>query len=1141
MIFVLFHVLYSLSKYVYKRYHANPLAILHDAAQEAKFHKESCEMRNEVSCDEDAVLPKTQLKFSPPAYIQRYNAVLNVLIDPKYEGKLRKVVDFGCSELGFLTFLKHLAGVEEILCVDIDEEMLERNNVKAKPYTMDYVHRRKSPLTIEICCGSVTQNDLRLQNMDAVICIELVEHMYLSELIDFPHNIFGYIMPKVAIITTPNADFNVLFPNFSGYRHPDHKFEWTREQFQDWAQNIVTRYPAYSVTFHGICNGPEGTEEVGSCTQMAVFHLESQVECIQPVMSDLYKTVARFEYPVFFDSRTDEQKILDEALYYINFLAYHGTEMLEEVPLNKVLSFIKEVPITIDALKSLLVEHRMVIKDGEDGPVVLPFENSTMESESDHSDDPLECSVVADFSDDADNLIAWNDFGSHSSINEPPIADEESLLLQVPYTDWNEESIVIPENRSVTLENTYLFDGEVYPGDEAHVSERPISNGGDTNCLTVNDTAGVTIEELSGNSIPLTLDNNELNGKTQIIQSDALTIMVSAAPSSSSAPNNTTKRLVDIVTIEPPLSQEDELNLRSMQRASTLNCQPHLSVSRSSTSPEPLYLSFELNNSLQNYSTHQNESYQSAVLNNTFCQSEMNEATGNVDYCGAEEDCLRRSKRNFLENGSNVEVNSDCNVERGNITAMEEQVCEDVNVADKLSANIYSSSFQNQPKFTSSPRKMPSTLEQRYIENEDLVPADSNLLSSITETIKKTNEMNIGNSSIANTQISNSVVGTISTTSSSSNDKDTDAKRNTDCSADNKTQQESCSENKEFSASTFTENGDNRKSAAESGSIINHETDVQNVDTYVLSSGDKTMKPEEGNVSALSKLDDINAKAYLDNVLASDSRTNISKRCLSPPKEFLSSKLRRNGKCSSECAKEASVLDDKFVPSSSSEDRSSVQFASMSRNEENVMKEPGNRDVNMSSITRLIDSVETKASSPLETSPNSWSPEIMDSGYPNTASAQDITPEYDLSSIAQDHIPDSESPSVAEAPRFGILEPVEVENGDLANNNRDDEGNNMMAVDADDNEDLQPFIDVLENDLENENDIYVMQNGFPMWLLRILEMANPLDFDVQGQQNRRDEDDAHYVGRDEGFDSSSSENESDVVYNEMENDNEHEE
>ena len=50
----------------------------------------------------------------------------------------------------------------------------------------------------------------------------------------FPVVVFGMINPLVVIVTTPNAEFNVLFPNFTGFRHPDHKFEWTRAQFQDW-------------------------------------------------------------------------------------------------------------------------------------------------------------------------------------------------------------------------------------------------------------------------------------------------------------------------------------------------------------------------------------------------------------------------------------------------------------------------------------------------------------------------------------------------------------------------------------------------------------------------------------------------------------------------------------------------------------------------------------------------------------------------------------------------------------------------------------------------------------------------------------------------------------------------------------------
>lgn len=50
-----------------------------------------------------------------------------------------------------------------------------------------------------------------------------------------PHTVFGFIKPKVAIFTTPNVEFNVLFPNFyTQFRHDDHKFEWNRKQFEEW-------------------------------------------------------------------------------------------------------------------------------------------------------------------------------------------------------------------------------------------------------------------------------------------------------------------------------------------------------------------------------------------------------------------------------------------------------------------------------------------------------------------------------------------------------------------------------------------------------------------------------------------------------------------------------------------------------------------------------------------------------------------------------------------------------------------------------------------------------------------------------------------------------------------------------------------
>jgi hypothetical protein len=59
--------------------------------------------------------------------------------------------------------------------------------------------------------------------------------LYPPEVDALPYNIFGQVQPRIAVFTTPNFDFNVLFPNLgAAFRHADHKFEWTREQFHDW-------------------------------------------------------------------------------------------------------------------------------------------------------------------------------------------------------------------------------------------------------------------------------------------------------------------------------------------------------------------------------------------------------------------------------------------------------------------------------------------------------------------------------------------------------------------------------------------------------------------------------------------------------------------------------------------------------------------------------------------------------------------------------------------------------------------------------------------------------------------------------------------------------------------------------------------
>jgi len=80
---------------------------------------------------------------------------------------------------------------------------------------------------------------------------------------------FEHAMPGIVVVTTPNSEYNVRFEMLPAgqFRHKDHRFEWTRAQFQEWARGIAERF-GYSAGFR-----PVGNEDpdVGTPTQMGVF------------------------------------------------------------------------------------------------------------------------------------------------------------------------------------------------------------------------------------------------------------------------------------------------------------------------------------------------------------------------------------------------------------------------------------------------------------------------------------------------------------------------------------------------------------------------------------------------------------------------------------------------------------------------------------------------------------------------------------------------------------------------------------------------------------------------------------------------------------------------------------------------------
>ncbi|XP_059485553.1 small RNA 2'-O-methyltransferase [Neocloeon triangulifer] len=340
------------------------------------------------------------IQFSTPVYIQRYCAVVEALQDTRWKGKMKTVVDMGCSELGFFQHLKNTEGLTKIIAVDVDLFILESFSWKVAPLCADFLRTRDEELSVIVMKGSVSQYDSCLEGCDALVCIELIEHLFPEELDALPYVILGQVQPQIAVFTTPNDEFNVLFNNpTKRFRHPDHKFEWTREQFEDWAKNLTERYPFYKVEFVGIGTGPEGTEETnGCCSQMALFYREDLIsggpsKIIPPSKESNYKLVKEVVYPKNKESPLDvAHKAKCKAEYHIHALG--GDSSFDEpngdtlIPLTIILQFVGEYFQNTVSLRECLESHNWKVQLNSCGQQCIKYENV--------------CSDNSEFSDEAD-------------------------------------------------------------------------------------------------------------------------------------------------------------------------------------------------------------------------------------------------------------------------------------------------------------------------------------------------------------------------------------------------------------------------------------------------------------------------------------------------------------------------------------------------------------------------------------------------------------------------------------------------------------------------------------------------------------------------------------------------------------------
>ena len=176
-----------------------------------------------------------------------------------------RVIDLGCGEGKLLRTLLTNTDCEQIAGMDVSSRALA---LAKRRLRLDRLPARQRA-RIKLFQGALTYRDQRLTGYDAACALEVIEHLEPARLGAFERVLFEFARPPTVVITTPNTEYNVRFENLAAgrLRHGDHRFEWTREEFSQWAKRVADRS---GYAFRLLPIGPVDPA-VGAPTQMAVF------------------------------------------------------------------------------------------------------------------------------------------------------------------------------------------------------------------------------------------------------------------------------------------------------------------------------------------------------------------------------------------------------------------------------------------------------------------------------------------------------------------------------------------------------------------------------------------------------------------------------------------------------------------------------------------------------------------------------------------------------------------------------------------------------------------------------------------------------------------------------------------------------
>lgn len=208
----------------------------------------------------DAVLDERPTPLSQ----HRADAVLAALADVG----AHRVVDMGCGPGALLARLVKDRAFSKIVGVDVSARSLEQAARMLQLAEASDAERER----IALLHGSIVYRDDRLRGFDAMVLMEVIEHVDPSRLGALEDAVFASAAPGSVVVTTPNAEYNALYPDLPAgtFRHDDHRFEWTRDEFRAWAERVAGRH-SYAVEFRPV---GDADADLGAPTQLALFRKE---------------------------------------------------------------------------------------------------------------------------------------------------------------------------------------------------------------------------------------------------------------------------------------------------------------------------------------------------------------------------------------------------------------------------------------------------------------------------------------------------------------------------------------------------------------------------------------------------------------------------------------------------------------------------------------------------------------------------------------------------------------------------------------------------------------------------------------------------------------------------------------------------